>query len=105
MPPHPTLFVKKEIFGKYGLYRTDMKIAADYDMILRLFFKHKITSFYLPEVTYCMTVGGESNKSIKNIIKKSREDLKALRLNNIKFPAYTLVLKNLRKIPQFFNIL
>ena len=48
MPPHPTLFVRKEIFEKYGLYRTDMKIAADYEMILRLFYKYKITSYYLP---------------------------------------------------------
>ncbi|WP_407931245.1 glycosyltransferase family 2 protein, partial [Ignavibacterium album] len=48
MPPHPTLFVRKEVFEKYGLYRTDMKIAADYEMILRLFWKHKITAKYLP---------------------------------------------------------
>ncbi|BDQ01729.1 MAG: hypothetical protein KatS3mg037_0304 [Ignavibacterium sp.] len=44
MPPHPTLFIRKEIFEKYGFYRTDMKIAADYEMVLRLFFKYKITS-------------------------------------------------------------
>ncbi|MCZ7612734.1 MAG: glycosyltransferase [Ignavibacteriaceae bacterium] len=41
MPPHPTLFIRKELFTKYGFYRTDMKIAADYEMILRLLYKHK----------------------------------------------------------------
>ncbi len=56
MPPHPTLFVKKSVFEKYGLYETSFKIAADYDMILRLFYKHKITSSlftinYLPDVS------------------------------------------------------
>ncbi|MBE0571581.1 MAG: glycosyltransferase, partial [Ignavibacteriaceae bacterium] len=44
MPPHPTLFIRKEVFEKYGYYSTDMKIAADYEMILRLLYKHKITS-------------------------------------------------------------
>jgi len=101
MPPHPTLFVRKEIFEKYGLYRTDMKIAADYEMILRLFLKHKITSRYLPVTTYLMTLGGASNKSMKNIFQKSKEDLRAMKLNGISFPYFTLTLKNLRKIPQF----
>ena len=52
MPPHPTLFIRKEIFEKFGLYDISFKIAADYEMILRLFYKHKITSHYLPLTTY-----------------------------------------------------
>ncbi|MCL6494925.1 MAG: glycosyltransferase [Ignavibacterium sp.] len=79
MPPHPTLFLRKEVFEKYGLYRTDMKIAADYEMILRLFYKSKITSHYLPITTYCMTIGGASNKSLKNILRKSSEDYQAMK--------------------------
>ena len=102
MPPHPTLFVRKEIFDKYGLYRTDMKIAADYEMILRLFYKHKITTNYLPLTTYCMTIGGASNKSLKNIFIKSSEDYRALKLHGIPFVVKTLLMKNLRKLPQFF---
>ncbi len=102
MPPHPTLFLRKEVFEKYGLYRTDMKIAADYEMILRLFYKHKITSYYLPHTTYLMSTGGASNKSIKNIMQKSREDFRALKLNKMSFPLLTLFFKNVRKLPQFF---
>jgi glycosyltransferase len=101
MPPHPTLFIRKEVFEKYGLYRTDMNIAADYEMILRLFLKHKITSCYLPVTTYLMTLGGASNKSLKNIFQKSKEDLRAMKLNGISFPCFTLMLKNLTKLPQF----
>ena len=101
MPPHPTLFIKKEIFNKYGYYRTDMKIAADYEMILRLLFKHKITSYYLPVTTYLMSIGGASNKSLKNIIQKSKEDYLAMKMNGINFPVITLISKNLRKLPQF----
>jgi glycosyltransferase len=101
MPPHPTLFIRKEIFVKYGYYRTDMKIAADYEMILRLLYKHKITAYYLPFTAYLMTIGGASNKSLKNIIQKSKEDYLAMKMNGINFPAITLASKNFRKLPQF----
>ena len=102
MPPHPTLFIKKEVFDKYGLYSTDMKISADYEMILRLFYKHKIRTYYLPLTTYCMTIGGASNKSIKNILLKSNEDFRAMKMHGLSFPIFTLLGKNLRKLPQFF---
>lgn len=103
MPPHPTLFVRREVFENYGLYRTDMKIAADYEMILRLFYKHKITSHYLPITTYCMTIGGASNKSLRNIFIKSSEDYRAMKMQGIAFPMKTLFMKNVRKLPQFFR--
>jgi glycosyltransferase len=103
MPPHPTLFIRKEIFDKFGLYRTDLKIAADYEMILRLFYKLKIKTHYLPLTTYLMTVGGASNKNLKNILQKSKEDFRAMRLNGIPFPSFTLFCKNIRKLPQFLR--
>ena len=101
MPPHPTLFIRKDIFEKYGLYNTDLKIASDYEMILRLFYKYKITSNYLPLTTYLMSIGGASNKSVGNILQKSKEDLRSLKMNGINFPILTLVSKNFRKLPQF----
>lgn len=103
MPPHPTLFLRREVFEKYGLYRTDLKIAADYEMILRLFYKFKINAYYLPVITYCMPVGGVSNKSLNNIIQKSKEDLKALRIYSLSLPYLTLLKKNFRKLNQFFT--
>ncbi len=103
MPPHPTLFIRKSIFDKYGLYRTDMKIAADYEMILRLFYKNKITTNYLPHTTYCMTMGGASNKSIKNIIQKSKEDYFAMKIHGFPIPVKTLIYKNCSKVTQFFK--
>lgn len=103
MPPHPTLFLRKDVFDKYGLYRTDMKIAADYEMILRLFWKNKISSAYLPITTYCMTIGGASNKSLRNILIKSSEDYKAMKMHGLPFPLLVLLKKNFRKIPQLFT--
>ncbi len=102
MPPHPTFFVKKDIYDKFGIFDTNFKIAADYDIILRFLGKHKISTAYLPEVMIKMRIGGESNKSIKNIILKMKEDIKALKKNNIG-GLRTLILKNITKIPQLFR--
>lgn len=102
MPPHPTFFVKKEFYDKYGKFDLDFGIAADYDFMLRMLGKYKISTSYLPKVLYKMRVGGASNRSLKNIIQKSLEDIKALKNNNIG-GVHTIILKNLSKIPQFLK--
>jgi len=100
MPPHPTLFLRKSVFERFGDYDTTYQISADYDAILRWFGKEKLAAAYLPEVLVKMRVGGESNKSLKKILQKSREDYRALRRNNIGgFGA--LFWKNASKIQQF----
>ena len=99
---HGTFFVRKVVFDNYGLYNTNLKIASDYEMILRLFYKHKISSSYLPVTTYAMKTGGASNKSLGNIFTKSKEDYLAMKMNDIPFPIFTLLCKNFRKLPQFF---
>jgi len=103
MPPHPTLFVRRSIFEKLGSYDTSYRIAADYDAILRWFGREGMGVAYIPEVLVKMRVGGESNRSLRNILRKSREDLRALRVNGMGgFGA--LAFKNLRKIPHFFRV-
>ncbi len=102
MPPHPTFFVKREFYEKYGKFDLSYGIAADYDFMLRMLGKYKITTAYLPKVLYKMRVGGASNRSIKNIIQKSQEDIKALKNNGIG-GLHTIILKNLSKIPQFLK--
>lgn len=101
MPPHPTFLVKKNIYDKFGVFDTDFKIAADYDIILRFLGKQRISTAYLPEVMIKMRIGGESNKSFKNIIKKMNEDLKALKKNKTG-NWHTVFFKNIIKIPQLF---
>ena len=103
MPPHPTIFIKKKVYDELGGFDSSYKIASDYELMLRLLGKHKISSAYLPEVTIKMRAGGKSNKSLKNIFQKSSEDYKALKQNEFPFPAYTLFLKNVRKVPQFIR--
>ncbi len=103
MPPHPTIFIKKKIYDESGGFNSSYKISSDYELVLRLLGKHKISTAYLPEVTIKMRAGGKSNKSIGNIYQKSSEDYRALKQNGFSFPAYTLFMKNLRKLPQFLK--
>ena len=99
MPPHPTLFLRREVYQKYGTFDTSFKIASDYDFMLRIL-KDNIVVKYLPQVVYKMRVGGESNRSIKNILNKSKEDLRAMRKNEINNPFFALFYKNVSKIIQ-----
>ena len=103
MPAHPTLFLRKEVYQKYGLFNLDYKIAADYDFLLRIFRDKSLKFYYLPEVITKMRLGGASNSSIKNMLKKSGEDYQALKKNNIKNPLKALILKNLSKVSQFIS--
>ncbi len=102
MPPHPTCFFKRDVYDKYGCFDTDFKIAADYELMLRFFEKYKISSHYIPEVLIKMRLGGVSNRSLKNILRKTSEDYRAWKVNNLFGGGYTILLKNISKIPQFF---
>lgn len=102
MPPHPTLYLRRDVFDTYGLYNTDFRIAADYDAILRYFGRAGVQSAYLPQVMIKMRMGGASNASVKHILRKSHEDLTALRRNGIGGVG-TLAWKNLSKLGQFIQ--
>jgi len=103
MPPHPTFFVKKEVYEKYGYFNTDFKIASDYELMLRFLHKYKISTYYIPEVLIKMRLGGASNRSLRNLIIKTAEDYRAWKVNSLNKSLYTIPLKNLSKIPQFFK--
>lgn len=101
MPPHPTFFVKKSIYNQFGLYRTDMPSAADYELMLRFIHVKKIKLTYLSELITIMREGGVSNKSLMNRWKANRDDLRAWQVNNVKPNVFTLILKPLSKLIQF----
>jgi len=102
-PAHPTFFVRKEVYDKCGLFNLDFKIAADYELMLRFLYKYKISTCYIPEVLVKMRVGGISNRDLKNIVRKTIEDYKAWKVNDLKGGIYTIIMKNISKIPQFFR--
>lgn len=103
MPPHPTFFVRKECYEKFGSYSLELKSSADYELMLRMCYKHKIRVAYLPKILVHMRTGGQSNASIGNRIKANREDREAWRMNDLKPAPFTTILKPLRKITQFLR--
>lgn len=102
MPPHPAFFVTRTCYEKFGTFNTLLKSSADYELMLRLLYKHNCTTFYIPEVLVKMRVGGQSNKSLSNRIRANREDKKAWKLNGLDSHLLTFIRKPLSKLKQFF---
>ena len=102
MLPHPTFFVKREMYEKYGYYNTELKSAADYEMILKLLYKQNINVFYIPMILIKMRMGGKSNASIMNRIRANKEDGLAWTENQLNKPLFVRIKKPLQKIKQFF---
>lgn len=102
-PPHPAFFVKKEVYGKYGLFDLNFKIAADIEIMLRFLEKFKISSAYIPEILVKMRTGGTSAKNIKNIVKANIETYRAWKVNGLKINPLRILLKPLSKILQFIK--
>lgn len=101
MPPHPTFYARREAYAELGGFDTRYRIAADYDCMLRFLGRGGLRVGYIPEVLVKMRVGGASNRSLGNILRKSAEDYRALKANGVGgLPA--LAWKNLSKLPQFF---
>jgi len=101
MPPHPTLFLRKEVYAKVGGFDTRYRIAADYDFILRVFRTPNLKIHYLPQVLMLMRQGGASSK-LSNLVAKSKEDLQIMRANGLPFPLLVLLRKVSGKFGQFF---
>jgi len=99
MPAHPSVFVRKSVYERLGPYDEKLTISGDYDYMLRLF-SAPISSSYVGEVFTLMRSGGTSNRNLKNLWKKSRQDIVALKKNGLPRPVSTVLLKNIRKLPQ-----
>lgn len=102
MPPHPSFYMKRSCYIKWGGFDLSYKISADYDSLLRYLWTNKASLSYLPKVLTKMRVGGASNRSLANIILKSKEDISIIKNNGLFWPV-TLICKNLSKIPQFIK--
>lgn len=100
MPPHPTLYLRRSVFERAGLYDTSYRISGDYDGMLRFLTTGQVRLAYIPQVMVRMKMGGVSNKSFAHMIQKSREDYRAIRRHKVGGIG-TLVAKNLSKLPQF----
>jgi glycosyltransferase len=103
MPPHPTLYLRKEVYQKHGPFDISFKIAGDYNFMVGVMKDKEIYLEYLPEIITRMRMGGASTGSINDLITKSKEDIRALKNNGFKLPLLILIAKNLRKLPQLLK--
>jgi glycosyltransferase involved in cell wall biosynthesis len=103
MPHHGTFYAKKEVFEKYGVYRNDFRIAADYELMLRFLYKYGISTTYIPEVLLKVRTGGASSPSLRTTAKVIKENYKAWVVNDLNPLAVTFILKPLLKIPQYIK--
>ena len=102
MLPHPTFFVKSSIYKRFGLYNIELKQAADYKMILKLLYKHNISTAYIPMILVKMRMGGASNISLIQRLKANKEDGLAWTKNQLNKPLFVRFKKPLQKVRQFF---
>ncbi|MDI9881150.1 glycosyltransferase family 2 protein [Flectobacillus longus] len=103
MPPHLSCYIKREAFVKYGNYITDFTCSGDYELMLRMMYKHRLSAGYIPEVLMTMRNGGTSTASWKHRYRANMEDRRAWKLNQLKPKWYTLWMKPLSKISQLFT--
>jgi len=101
VPPHPSLFVKRKVYQEAGLFNTTMHLAADYELMLRVFKKYDFKSKYIASVFVKMRLGGSTNKNWKNIIKGNKEILKAWKINNLSVPILLMPYRIIKRLAQF----
>jgi len=93
MPPHPTFYCKKSCYEKAGLYRTDYRIAADFEMLVRMLLKHRISWEFIDETTVKMRSGGLSSRGLKSNWVVNREIVRACKQNGLHTNMFLLALK------------
>lgn len=103
MPPHPSFFLKRRCYTDFGAFNTTFKSAADYELMLRMLHKYKVSTHYLHKFLVKMRVGGTSNVTVKNRIRANMEDRRAWKINDLRPAWYTLTWKPLSKIFQFLK--
>lgn len=103
IPAHPSFYIRRECFDKYGLYKTDYKIAADFEFLLRVIYKQKIRTKYLPMDMVTMRTGGASTSGIKSYVGIMKEHLRAFKENEIYTNVGLLSLRYIYKIGEIIK--
>ncbi|WP_394775109.1 glycosyltransferase family 2 protein [Flavobacterium sp.] len=103
MPPHPSIFFKRDLFYKFGNYDLGFKIGADYELITRFFLKNKITWKYSGITTTAMLVGGLSSSGSLSYKLITKEIQKALSMNGVLFSPLKIKMRFFWKIIGFLK--
>lgn len=103
MPAHPTLYLKKEVYEKYGFYKTDYKIAADYEFMVRILMDGKLRLSYIHEVVVYMFYGGTSSANLGSYVRSFGESYRALRENHVPFGFFICIKRTMKVLLQFIS--
>jgi len=98
MPPHPSVFIKKNCYEKFGYFNTKYRIAADYDLLLRFLKLNNLRYFYMPKVLVKMKLGGVSNRSFSNVALLNKEIYEIHKSNGVPISIFNLMKKIPRRI-------
>lgn len=101
MPGHPTLYLRRSVYENFGYYRTDYRISADYEFMIRILKDGKVRLSYLPEVLIRMSHGGTSTNSLRAYLAGMKEGHRAMKENGIPMAAFTDFCRTLRVLAQF----
>ncbi len=103
MPGHPTLFLKRDIYEKYGLYKTDYKISADYEFMVRVLKDDRVRLAYVPSIIIGMYYGGTSSAGLGSYWLSLKEAIRGLRENGVSFPVFISLKRTLKLLGQFLR--
>jgi glycosyltransferase len=104
-PAHPTFFVRRAVYEKYGLFKPELAISADYELMLRFLERYRVPSVYIPATLAKMREGGNSNwKNLSRVWAGNKEVVKSWKMNGIPMPWYMIPLKLVKKFWQTVNI-
>jgi glycosyltransferase len=101
VPPHPSLFLKREVYNAAGMFNIKYKLAADYEFMLRIFKKYSFKSKYINHIFVRMRLGGATNKNLKNIYLGNLEILKAWKENSLKIPFLFIPKRIIKRLLQY----
>lgn len=103
LPAHPTFYVKREVYQKYGYFNLTYPLAADFELMLRFVEVHKIRMCYLPEYLVRMRLGGATSKNLRNIYLQDKECIRAFKENGLKSSPFYLIFRYWPKVKQFLR--
>jgi hypothetical protein len=101
VPPHPTLFVRRNVYQETGLFDLRYQLAADYELMLRMFKKHNFKSKYINTLIIKMRLGGATNQSLSNVVAQNKEILQSWENNGFNAPFYLMPLRIFKRLTQF----
>ena len=101
LPGHPTLYLRREVYERFGVYRTDYRISADYEFMVRILYRSQVRLSYIPDILVYMSYGGTSTGSFGAYLESLKEGHRALKENGVPFAWFTDLCRICRVLLQF----